>query len=934
MTERSLRAVRGPVPPYDPAYSDSFSNSFVRYHTDTHLWPSYTHLPPCYENLQTIASSSTATGRGNQHNEKRPWGDALVQLIDLLGQDNVFLSLYESNSGQKGCQALEALSQWIQSNKSIGVDEQTTFDAFLRVMLPKGEKPNKRIGYVAALRNCAQRPLDEQTQKHIKYDKLLYSNDDYFNPVEALQLLFCSNSASHRISQTANRYRDRAARAVDFRNPFKFYDSYATRDLAGYGIGMPSFPWFTTAADGRSRADVLVGRDAVSVRSCWGGMVAFDAWYFQKEQPVRFQAGTQMFWDASESCLVHVDVQDAGSRGDVHGDGDTGVYMNPFVRVAYTARTLAWLRTRRRFDALSGYPYPTHPIRILGRIEIWVKPLGACHDPARFLLEASPIVRLAEEWQFLPCTSPTQQRGNKANGSSIAPIGLRFFINTGRARLHSISANSRVGRPSSQVLYRSRATLLDSGVIVKFRPRVEKAARDRLCCGSAHVVAGPLAGYKESGRQAPEACKTKIWGNPCSGNAQSQLGTSNRASWLRIKRNSCQWKSTVRRFYSHTRLGCARALANIPLLVLKIPFTSGEARRLSSAVNLLRFAVPTAVAAKKGGGGSDLDSSTSSDGDSSSDPEGTSTIGGSSSTCSGTSDVLYKTDLLPINAYNWTSNAPGSNSENPTTYDGSYFQGEASMDFRFTAGKQCQNATGTVRMLGYAWVGPQPPYPKGPTNPIIIGFKAWQSADPLENITFSYDFLDDGLYCPTAPDLVKFQTSAGWTDFQASVDIPRADRARAHDVVALDLAPDAERQDTVLFNGSMVPDLKPEPQYSVEILLPGSACNHRTRLSLGYKEVGNITGSLTNTTLELSIAGEGNVSTPYMPGSLAGVNARATFNITFSGTFDGINSTRAVAIKQDTQPMVFWVDNSAIMYASVSWKLKLIFVGWIAWSFC
>lgn len=58
-----------------------------------------------------------------------------------------------------------------------------------------------------------------------------------------------------------------------------------------------------------------------------------------------------------------------------------------------------------------------------------------------------------------------------------------------------------------------------SGVIVKFRPTVEKAARDPLCCGSAHVVAGLLAGYK-SGRQAPGACKTRIWGNPFSENVR------------------------------------------------------------------------------------------------------------------------------------------------------------------------------------------------------------------------------------------------------------------------------------------------------------------------------------------------------------------------------------------------------------------------------
>jgi hypothetical protein len=285
------------------------------------------------------------------------WGDALVQLIDLLGHDNVFLSLYENNSGQKGRQALQALAQRIQSNKSIVVDEQTTFDACPRVTLPNGQKRIRRIDYLAALRNRALQPLDD-TQKHIKYDKLLYLNDVYFNPVEAAQLLFCTNSASHRETQTASSYRYRAACAVDFSNPFKFYDSYATRDLEGYGIGLPFFPWFTSAGEGQSRSDLLAGRDAVRVRSCWGGMVAFDAWFFQKENPVRFRAPREMFWDASECCLVHADVQaespspggdDIGDKGKETG---TGVYMNPFVRVAYTARTLAWLRTTRRFERL------------------------------------------------------------------------------------------------------------------------------------------------------------------------------------------------------------------------------------------------------------------------------------------------------------------------------------------------------------------------------------------------------------------------------------------------------------------------------------------------------------------------------------------------------------------------------------------------------
>ncbi|KAH1488228.1 hypothetical protein LV164_006381 [Aspergillus fumigatus] len=350
------------------------------------------------------------------------------------------------------------------------------------------------------------------------------------------------------------------------------------------------------------------------------------------------------------------------------------------------------------------------------------------------------------------------------------------------------------------------------------------------------------------------------------------------------------------------------------------------------ASGLVLLVVPSAVTARRGGGGGGIDTDTSSDGDggSSSAPGGTSTIGGGSKSCGPTTEILYKSDLVPMNSYNWTSKGASNSGTNPTTYDGSYFQGEAFLHWQFTAGRPCQNSSGTVRMLGYAWVGPQPPYPTGPTNPIIIGFKAWQTNDALENITFSYDFLHDGLYCPTAPDLVKIKTSNGWTDYQASTDIPRADRARAHDVFDLDLALDAERPDSVRFNGSMVPGLKPPPTYTVEVLLPASACNRQSRLSLGYGEELNMSGSLTNTTLELSLAGVGKGS--YASGS--GIMLRAMFNITFSGTFDSGNSTRAVAIKPDTQPMVFWVDNGAMMHGCLSWMLKLMFIGWVAWFVC
>lgn len=74
--------------------------------------------------------------------------------------------------------------------------------------------------------------------------------------------------------------RYKAVCAVDFVESWKFYDTFATRDAEGYSIGVPVFPWFVNEGEARSRRDVLEGRNAVRVKSCWGGMVAFDGRYF------------------------------------------------------------------------------------------------------------------------------------------------------------------------------------------------------------------------------------------------------------------------------------------------------------------------------------------------------------------------------------------------------------------------------------------------------------------------------------------------------------------------------------------------------------------------------------------------------------------------------------------------------------------------------
>jgi hypothetical protein len=359
--------------------------------------PSYKHTPLHYDVLRALISESQEKGRGNPLKEQifiscalydknghlagGSWGQTLLDFINILGPENVFLSIYENDSGDAGATALLELKSKVKCDHEVVSELHVPADPFPTVVLPDGAKRHKRIPYLADMRNRALRPLDMDSNR--KYDKVLILNDVFFNPIEAAQLLFSTHVGQDGKADYL------AACAVDFINPFKFYDTYATRDLDGYSMGVPFFPWFSSAGRGRSRQDVLDQKDAVRVKSCWGGMVAFDAPYLQSfspvmqegfqeidhhtippdqprnvSAPVRFRAEPEIFFDACECCLILADVIRIANTPNV--DDDSRVYLNPFVRVAYDPTTLSWLGFTRRFERL--YSLPHWLVTVLARL--------------------------------------------------------------------------------------------------------------------------------------------------------------------------------------------------------------------------------------------------------------------------------------------------------------------------------------------------------------------------------------------------------------------------------------------------------------------------------------------------------------------------------------------------------------------------------------
>lgn len=96
--------------------------------SDALLHPSYSSPPAHYRTLENGVYRGSAPGRGNPRNEqvfiasniiqadliRNSWGPSLIRLVELLGPDNVFVSIYENDSGPSTKEALDDLGSRLQ----------------------------------------------------------------------------------------------------------------------------------------------------------------------------------------------------------------------------------------------------------------------------------------------------------------------------------------------------------------------------------------------------------------------------------------------------------------------------------------------------------------------------------------------------------------------------------------------------------------------------------------------------------------------------------------------------------------------------------------------------------------------------------------------------------------------------------------------------
>ncbi|KAK1144151.1 hypothetical protein N8T08_005813 [Aspergillus melleus] len=317
------------------------------------------------------------------------------------------------------------------------------------------------------------------------------------------------------------------------------------------------------------------------------------------------------------------------------------------------------------------------------------------------------------------------------------------------------------------------------------------------------------------------------------------------------------------------------------------------------------------VLARRGGGDHDGDSYGDSSGDDGSSSGGSDGSGDSSSPsdCGDQvqSNALSNTYLVPSHATNWTSQGGARAAPSPTIYDGSFFQGEVHLSYNLTSGSKCR-VSKELRLLGYAWIGPQPPYPKGAENPFIIGFKSWKSDKAVNEIHSSYSAIRwEGDMCSSEPDLFRIRTSTGSVSGDS-----------AWDIMTLDVSPSSTTSDAVQFNAITVPDIKVSRYDGLFRLRAENCLLHDT--DIHWPDTAIMEGSVTNTTMELKFSGLANTnSSSYQLYVGSEKDVKANFTLTFTGQFDGANSTHALEIQKGDQSPT-WVPNNAIRIMSSGWS--------------
>ncbi|KAI0385914.1 glycosyltransferase family 69 protein [Hypomontagnella monticulosa] len=316
--------------------------------------------------------------------QKSAWNQAVLDLVDYLGPENVHVSAVESGSQDETKEALmdlkAALDQRYASNTiRLGLTVWEQLEEIDARPPPGAREPGwiwnvaesqfelRRIPYLANVRNQAMEPLKQLQSEGRRFDKVLWLNDVVFD-VEDIVTLFDTRD---------NKYA--AACSMDYKVSPLYYDTFALRDDLGLKTVSLYWPWFQSPTS-RAAAEINA---PIRVTSCWNGIVVFDSAPFYSNPPLKFRGIDDTLADlhleGSECCLIHADN---------YLTSEKGVWLNPNVRVAYGVKAYDNIRVDR-------FPNPFWTV-----VGAWVNRINSWHVGVQTRLENRVVRGRVEQWQL------------------------------------------------------------------------------------------------------------------------------------------------------------------------------------------------------------------------------------------------------------------------------------------------------------------------------------------------------------------------------------------------------------------------------------------------------------------------------------------------------------------------------------------------------
>ncbi|KAH9888200.1 cryptococcal mannosyltransferase 1-domain-containing protein [Xylariomycetidae sp. FL2044] len=335
------------------------------------------------------APSNTTVFIASVHRNTEPilreaWNEAIINLVDYFGAENVYFSAVESGSQDESKEALTDLKfeldqRGVSNTIALGLTVWEQLDEIGTRPPPGSREPGwiwnvaesqfemRRIPYLARERNRAMDPLLELEQEGRTFDKVLWLNDVVFD-TEDIVTLFDTRDGNYA-----------AACSMDYKvNPL-YYDTFALRDDLGLKTISLYWPWFQSPTSRRSAER----NDPIRVTSCWNGIVAFDSTPFYTNPPLRFRgiddSLADLHLEGSECCLIHADN---------YLSSEYGVWLNPNVRVGYDVDAYKHIRTNR-------YPSPFWTV-----VGAWINRFRSYHISVQSRLETRAVRKKLDQWML------------------------------------------------------------------------------------------------------------------------------------------------------------------------------------------------------------------------------------------------------------------------------------------------------------------------------------------------------------------------------------------------------------------------------------------------------------------------------------------------------------------------------------------------------